>query len=240
MIIRIHYSPSYGERCKKHVLMSYKMETKRIGWFKQFIVPSTIWYQKINVSADEDTDGKTDDTTVDDTDGEPQMQSTYLYYKLLELVDNESKSELDNLKNDLNVMADHNHVGWKELTTRDIPKEITNEYEIVRQDKVPNAIESRYSHLELLQHSGVSAQFVSTKFYDYNEYLPQLVLLAHTVDDDFQKSIQKIFVIDKKTNIGRISDEKEEKRSCDGVMVYRRGPVKLLSRCQSKCENDYS
>eukprot|EP01083_Nonionella_stella_P097694 274595_1 len=110
---------------------------------------------------------------------------------------------------------------------------------LVRQDLVPNGITCEYTENDL-NHNATNAKFEGTKFYDLNQYLSKLSLLAQIVDDPFQKSVQQIFNIDKETNIGHIkkrnSDQKEDD---EAFVVYKRGPVKLLSRARSKAETDY-
>ena len=57
------------------------------------------------------------------------------------------------------------------------------------------------------------------------------------MDDEFQKSVQSVFNVNKMSKIGSISadDEKSESVQCE----YRRGPVKLLKRARSKAQNEY-
>merc|ERR1712228_121894 len=112
-----------------------------------------------------------------------------------------------------------------ELTRWEIP----TEYEAARQDMIVNGIASRYTFDQLSTSSGTT--FNSPQFYDYNQYLSQLVLLAQIVDEDFQASIQEIYGIDKVSNKGKVED---------GIVEYTRGPVKLMDRARSKAQNDYA
>merc|ERR1712228_326911 len=112
-----------------------------------------------------------------------------------------------------------------ELTRWEIP----TEYESARQDMIVNGIASRYTFDQLSTSSGTT--FNSPQFYDYNQYLSQLVLLAQIVDEDFQASIQEIYGIDKVSNKGKVED---------GFVEYMRGPVKLMDRARSKAQNDYA
>merc|ERR1712228_639249 len=123
------------------------------------------------------------------------------------------------------AMADKQKDEWMELTKWDIP----NEYEAARQDMIVNGIASRYTHGQLSTSSGTT--FNSPQFYDYNQYLSQLVLLAQIVDEDFQASVQTIYGIDKVTNKGKVED---------GIVEYMRGPVKLMDRARAKAQNDYA
>merc|ERR1712228_1087042 len=110
-----------------------------------------------------------------------------------------------------------------ELTRWEIP----TEYESARQDMIVNGIASRYTFDQLLESSGTT--FNSPQFYDYNQYLSQLVLLAQIVDEDFQASVQKIYGIDKVSNKGKVASFDDEKAE-DGVVEYMRGAIKLMDR----------
>eukprot|EP01083_Nonionella_stella_P002406 6952_1 len=168
-------------------------------WFKQCLMTSTIWYRKCP------TDDATDST------------GTYLYYQLLTLVDAEAKNQLDALEEDLNVLAnkskDQNE--WNELVKWNYG---TTHSEQLRQDTIPNGITNAYPYSQLAACSDDT--FNSPRFHDYNQYLSQLVLLAHMVDDEFHKSVQNIVC---------------DVRDC----AYMRGPVKLKERATAKSEIDY-
>merc|ERR1719410_1511961 len=112
------------------------------------------------------------------------------------------------------AMADAQKDDWQALTKWDIP----NEYESARQDMIVNGIASRYTFDQLSASSGTT--FNSPQFYDYNQYLSQLVLLAQIVDGEFQASVQKIFQIDAVTNKAKLvsGDKKEEV----GIIEYMR------------------
>ena len=167
-----------------------------------------------------------------------------MYYELLKLVNTESQNQLKALDENINVLADKSKNDWNKLVKWDIP----DEYIIVRQDVIPNGIASQYTYNQLSQTSG--ANFNSPKFYDYNQYLSQLILLAQIVDEDFQKSVQDIFKIDKITNEATLScddhfggneNKMEEKdaETGDGEIKYVRGPVKLIERARAKAQTDY-
>ena len=96
----------------------------------------------------------------------------------------EKKRQLETLESNLNNLISSNKHDWNSLVSFDIK----NDYGIdeVRQDTVPNGIVSNHKIDDLVEHT--SAAFNSAKFYDFNEYLPKLVLLAQFVDDTFQKS----------------------------------------------------
>eukprot|EP00484_Ammonia_sp_Unknown_P023840 CAMPEP_0197035692 /NCGR_PEP_ID=MMETSP1384-20130603/13408_1 /TAXON_ID=29189 /ORGANISM="Ammonia sp." /LENGTH=1045 /DNA_ID=CAMNT_0042465783 /DNA_START=126 /DNA_END=3263 /DNA_ORIENTATION=- len=195
-------------------------------WLKQCVLPSTIWYQDISREDEE---------------------QHYLYYELLKIVSNESKAQLDKLAANLNVFAVQWPNDWSRLTKWNLP----DQYERVRQDVVPNGIVSTFTHGQLSESS--NALFNSPRFYDHNQYLSQLVLVAQMVDDSFHESVQQIFQINKLTNVGGINfaekaqfepvaydDQKQEKKHGDGVILYTRGPVKLMERAKYKAENDYA
>eukprot|EP01083_Nonionella_stella_P167848 565096_1 len=193
-------------------------------WLKTQIVPSTIWLTQI-----EENDGK----------------SPFLYYELLKFVDNQSVKELDILKRDFDKIADEDHENWKQLIHLYVDDK-RNPDDKVRQDIVPNGITSKFTKQDMIDAS--SASFDSIKFYDYNEYLSELILTAQMNDDAFQRSVQKIFNIDKSTQIGKIdmnqNDIDDEKHANpnrgDGVIVYNRGPVKTIGRARGKATSDYA
>merc|ERR1712087_389541 len=132
-------------------------------------------------------------------------------------------NQINNLEENLMKMASEQKEEWNELTKWDIP----NEYESARQDMIINGIASRYTFDQLSTSSGTN--FNSPQFYDYNQYLSQLVLLAQIVDDEFQASVQAIYGVDKVTNIGQVGSIDDEKKcDGDGAVEYMRGPVKLM------------
>eukprot|EP01083_Nonionella_stella_P078905 216203_1 len=184
---------------------------KRDWYFlKKCVISSTLWYKSIN--------------------------NRYLYYELLNLVNAEADRQLRKLDTDLNELANANREDWNQLTTWDLP----DDYDVVRQDLIPNGIVSRYTYNQLSESSG--STFNSPRFYDYNQYLSQLVLLSQIVDDEFQRSVQKMFNIDKVTRLGSIhtDDHDDEKLTGDGEILYLRGPVKLIERARYKAHMEYS
>eukprot|EP01083_Nonionella_stella_P268593 908112_1 len=185
-------------------------------WFKTCILSSTVWYKEVKIQKG--------DTT----------ETHYLYFELLNLVENESKNQLKKLEQDLDGLANKNRAEWDKL----VKWNCASQYVTARQDLIPNGITSRYTHGDLAEKSG--STFCATTFYDFNEYLSQLVLLAQIVDDEFQQSIQQIFRIDKVTHQGTLSSDVDEKTDRgDGLIQYKRGPVKLQKRAKYKAENDY-
>ena len=116
----------------------------------------------------------------------------------------------------------------------------SDKYKNPRQDIVPGGLKPKYSYSELLQRT--TSKFDAAKFYDLNQYLAELVLLAQIVDDEFQESIQNIFNIDKSTKMGHIGNNKEDEKEINDEsngIEYIRGPIKLMKRAKSKAENDY-
>eukprot|EP00484_Ammonia_sp_Unknown_P014897 CAMPEP_0197075890 /NCGR_PEP_ID=MMETSP1384-20130603/211839_1 /TAXON_ID=29189 /ORGANISM="Ammonia sp." /LENGTH=518 /DNA_ID=CAMNT_0042514739 /DNA_START=1 /DNA_END=1557 /DNA_ORIENTATION=+ len=208
------------------------------------MLSSTIWFKDISAKQDDEKKDETDEVKNDDAaaadkDDEKQRPSL-LYYELLKLVQAQSDDELKALEKNLDVLKRQNVNDWHQLIEWDIP----DQYEVVRQDLMPNGIKAKYSDKQLYEQGSSSATFHANRFYDYNEYLPQLVLLAHIVDDEFQKSVQNIFSIDKKTNTANLNardpdDDEKKAPGVDGVVTYSRGPVKLIERAQAKSENDY-
>ena len=129
-------------------------------------------------------ENKADDEKATDEKKAKSEENDYLFYKLLKLVKSEQLRQLETLESNLDRLISSNKHDWNALVTFDIK----DEYHIdkIRQDTVPNGIVSNHNIADLVQHT--SAAFNSSKFYDFNEYLPKLVLLAHIVDDKFQKS----------------------------------------------------
>merc|ERR1719242_2179469 len=170
-------------------------------WLKLCLLPSMIWYKDIS-STDDD---------------EPH----YLYYELLKLVNVEAMNQINNLDENLMKMSEKQKDDWLALTKWNIP----NQYDSARQDMIINGIASRYTFEQLSTSSGTT--FNSPQFYDYNQYLSQLVLLAQIVDEEFQTSVQEIYGIDKVSNKGKVAPFDDEKLK-DEFVEYMRGPIKLM------------
>ena len=119
---------------------------------------------------------KNDEQTINlDQDKSKKNNVQYLYFELLKIVNDEAQNQLNKLEQDLNILANENTNDWDKLVKFDLP----SKYPKVRQDVVPNGIVSQYTYQQLAESSG--ATFNSPKFYDYNQYLSQLVLLAQIV-----------------------------------------------------------
>ena len=132
-------------------------------------------------------------------------QEVSFFDRLLDIVQVKSKENLQNLENDLNVLINENKQGWNELIKWDMN---CDENDFIRQDKIVNGIVSTYSESDLIHNA--SSTFNSKKFYDYKDYLPKLVLLAHMVDDEFHLSIENIFNINKKNGIGYLTSNSNQ------------------------------
>jgi len=202
-------------------------------WLKVCVLPSAIFYREVKIESSEQKSKKKKKKKK--ADGPPN----YLYFELLKLVEEESRNQLSKLEQNLNVLAEQYPSDWHALTTWDIP----DTYDRVRQDAIPNGLVSQYSKDQLSESS--NAAFASAQFYDYNQYLSQLVLVAQIVDDNFHQSVQAMFDIDKVSKRGiipfdRKPNEDEKQQVGDGVIVYSRGPVKLIERARYKAQNDYA
>merc|ERR1719242_1736122 len=182
-------------------------------WLKLCLLPSMIWYKDIS--------------------SKDNKEPHYLYYELLKLVNVEAMNQINNLDENMMKMAEKQKDDWLALTKWDIP----NKYESARQDMIVNGIASRYTFDQLSASSGTT--FNSPQFYDYNQYLSQLVLLAQIVDEEFQASVQAIYGIDKVSNKGKVPSLGDEKTD-GGFVEYMRGPIKLMDRARSKAQNDYA
>eukprot|EP01084_Bolivina_argentea_P300482 518135_1 len=159
-----------------------------------------------------DNDGKVNDNDakVNDNDGKVNdNDAKYLYYKLLEMTIMKESNLKQKLERDINVHKEKNINDWNKLISYDISEDkiiklkpisststststSTNSMTNIRQDNIPNGIKSQFSYDELMHKFPISSKFNSHKFYDYNQYLPMLQLLAYNVDDEFQQSIQMI------------------------------------------------
>eukprot|EP01083_Nonionella_stella_P140515 431006_1 len=181
-------------------------------WMKQCLIPSNIWLKSIN--------------------GE------YLYYKLLKLVNHESKHQIDILDKNISNDAAKDKEAWNELTTFEVDqsklRDLTDATNNVRQDNIPNGITAEFDR-KTLNHDATNESFDGATFYDHHQYLSKLSLLAEMVDEEFQRSVQKVFSVDKRTDVGRIRGEGDEVIEA----LYQRGPVKLMERARQKAENDY-
>ena len=160
----------------------------------------------------------------------------YLYYELLDLVKNESYKNLEQLDSDLNDLINNNRNGkkdWNSLISWPVNyfDIIDVEYKNIstlRQDCIPNGLKSDYTENDVIPYA--SSSFNSRNFYDFNVYLPQLVLLSRTVNDKFQKSVSKVFNIDATSKTGFLKNNE---------IIYTDGPVKTYERAKQKAENDY-
>eukprot|EP01083_Nonionella_stella_P104191 298291_1 len=196
-------------------------------WIKNCIVPSTIWYRRIDIETEEKAKGDQDQNV------------RYLFYKLLDIVDFESKNNLAKLQQDLNELANENPDEWKQLTQWDLSKSAN----VPRQDCVVRGIESRYTYTQLLLYVG--AKFDAFKWNEVTQYLGELILLAQMVDDAFQSSVKTLFNVNGITGFGTVDSTDDAKANADehtlvGKVKYIRGPVKLIERCISKTEDKYS
>lgn len=122
-------------------------------WLKLCLLPSTIWFADI---------------------AKDTKEPKYLYFEILKLVDIEAMNQLNKLEENLNKMAEEQKDDWHALV--EWKADIKNEYDVARQDVIFNGISSQYSYDQLLVSSGTI--FNSPNFYDHNQYLSELVLLA--------------------------------------------------------------
>ncbi len=161
---------------------------------------------------------------------------SYLYYELMKLIEGESNNQLNKLKEDMNVIANENNSAWKQLIKWDIP----DKYDKIRQNYIPNGIVPKYNYKQLAEHTDLAPTFNVFSFYSHNQYLSELILLAQSVDNSFQQSVQKVFNIDSLTNIGIVEYEKKENQHTgDGVVEYIRCPVQSMKSAKSKAQNEY-
>eukprot|EP01083_Nonionella_stella_P227376 806796_1 len=78
-----------------------------------------------------------------------------------------------------------------------------------------------------------------------NGFLSEMILLAQSVDHDFQESVQNIFDINKATNRGDLTrsitkgGDDEKSAVTNGIVFYRRGTVKSIESARKKAISDY-
>eukprot|EP01084_Bolivina_argentea_P317816 551061_1 len=204
-------------------------------WLKQCMLPSKIWYFKTKKTA---------------------SATSYLYFKLLKLVQQQEKVQLTKLSENINQDASKDEVSFDTLVHWNVTKnkltklkqEKDGSKAYPRQDNIPNGIIAEYNKDDL-NYDASNADFNGARFYDHHQYLSNLSLLARMVDDEFQASVKQIFNVNKYDNIGVIKGiqrESEEIKLNDDdekyeqIMVeYTKGPVKALERARSKAANDY-
>eukprot|EP01083_Nonionella_stella_P009791 28053_1 len=197
-------------------------------WFRNCVLQSTIWYKEIDQG-----EGK----------GAKSDEKYCLYYELLKYAAQQESKLKETLSNGINATAENHEQDWNHLTNFDIVSDqLTSNVQsttLVRQDKVTNGVVSRFTYNQLSEEFTSSATFNCHRFYNYHQYLTRLALLAQNVDDEFHNSIQNMFNVHRDTHLGRISDVGDSKDNEEGVIMYKRGPVKLISRARSKAENQY-
>eukprot|EP01084_Bolivina_argentea_P318162 551712_1 len=185
-------------------------------WFKKYMLKSTIWLQ-INPEKDEQL-----------------SLNDLLVQKLFDI------TNIQSIKNSIKLkeMEKKFNLNWKSLVDFDIE---TKYDENPRQDDIPNGLIAKYSKEELSQNINPSTTFNALKHYDINQYLPNLVLICHMVNDEFQECIMDIFNINNatNTNICDFYNKDIENGDNENLITYRRGPIKQISRCKVKSENDY-
>ena len=159
----------------------------------------------------------------DSGDMEPILKRT-LFWELLWRVRKESKKQSDLLlKEKIDKIKQENPDQWNQLISYNVSTKWSKN---ARQD-VCKCIEPKYEKKELSEDKyPPSTHFSAKKHYDTNIYLNELLFRANILDDQFQRDMKFI--------TKEISEEME-----DDTITYRAGPVKTLTRSQTKVENDY-
>eukprot|EP01083_Nonionella_stella_P161336 528300_1 len=176
-------------------------------WFRQYMLKSTVWLQP------------------DPTAKEDDKLDSLLIKHLFRMSFAQSKINNGILKQ----MEEKFEADWKSLIAFDVE---TNYGMNPRQDEISNGLMAKYSKEELSQNINPSSTFNALKHYDMNQYLPNLLLLCHIINDEFQDCVMTAFGINATTNTTALNDT-------TNCIKYRRGPIKQLVRCRAKCENDY-
>eukprot|EP01084_Bolivina_argentea_P040350 74573_1 len=193
------------------------------NWLKRYFINSLIWYLPHPNAGngngnDYDIDG---DEAVGDNMNKV-LQKT-LFSELLERVRNESKKQSDRLlKEKISVIRRNKPNEWRELASYNVN---TKHSKNARQD-LCGCIIPIYTEQQLSENIyPPSTHFSAKKHYDTNIYLNELIFRANIMNSLFQKDIKLI--------------TKEICLENNISVSYRAGPVKTLTRSQTKVENDY-
>lgn len=176
-------------------------------WFRENILSSSIWFE----------------TTENDK---------YLYEKLMALVDKISMNEQIILKNELlkNIQSESDskeeEMYWNKLKAFEYQIN-DNRSSMLRQNAhfgyeqwSKEGLQPLHS-LKSLDEQSKSAGINMSQFYDNNIYLDRLMLIAHFIDNEFQRQIKQMM------------------ENVNGCKVQR-GPLKTIERCLIKTETDYA
>ena len=187
-------------------------------WLKTYFINSMIWYMphpnNHNIEKNEIID--------DDNNMETVLQST-LFWELLVRVRKESKNQSDKLlKDKIDKIKIEKPNEWDQLISYNVSTKWSKN---ARQDIV-GCLTPKYNKYDLsIDKYPPSTHFSAQKHYDKNIYLNQLLFQANILDKEFQHDMKRI--------TKQISDKNSIK------VIYRAGPVKTLTRSQTKVENDY-
>jgi len=216
---------------KKCAYIINNKTTKNWYFFKTYIMSSTLWYRDAKaVGWDAMFEDEEDVEEEEKKKEDEENKEEYLFYELLKIVNDGFEEKIKKkLQKPFKQIAEENPDDWKALVSYDIESTLESR---CRQDLVPNGVKPDYTHNELTRYVASSTSFNAYQHYDVNEYLSKLLLTAHTVDEEFHESIQKIFQIDLQTNFSKIETLNN--------MEYQKGPIKLITRCKAKAETDYA
>eukprot|EP01083_Nonionella_stella_P307226 1079064_1 len=195
-------------------------------WLKFQFVPSLIWYfPNPNHQPQPMDEAKTNDDA--DDCGEEQVKKvlkTTLFNELLERVRAESKKQSDLLlKEKIDQIKKDKPSEWNDLISYHVN---TKHSSNARQDLCGCLIPKYDKDALSAEKYPPSTHFSAQKHYDTNMYLNELIFRANILDSAFQDSM--------KQNTKEINEATE-----NSSVEYRAGPVKTLTRSQTKVENDY-
>eukprot|EP01083_Nonionella_stella_P280153 952922_1 len=146
-----------------------------------------------------------------------------LFCELLHRVEMQSKKQSDLLlKDKINQIKSTQQEKWNALIEYNVI--VDNSDRNARQD-ICGCLMPKYTKSDLNKY-GSSTHFSPTKHYDKNIYLNELLFNANIIDNLFQKDVKML-----------INDIHSENQHIN--VTYRAGPLKTLSRSQTKIENDY-
>ncbi|ETO31745.1 hypothetical protein RFI_05374, partial [Reticulomyxa filosa] len=114
---------------------------------------------------------------------------------------------------------------WQKITEYQYKNPVYRGKQQIRQDAIPEGLQCDVESTELQQVSLMSKSYnYDAKYeYDYNNYVSQLCIRAHSLNEPFQEAVQTLF-----------KDQLEKK-----LVKFTAGPVKTVQRVREKAFNYY-
>mmetsp|Transcript_38958 Transcript_38958/g.63691 ORF Transcript_38958/g.63691 Transcript_38958/m.63691 type:complete len:1180 (+) Transcript_38958:2-3541(+) len=194
-------------------------------WLKQYFLPSLIWHLPHPDNEDDGDDNKDNDDNNNNESLDATLKKT-LFWELLHRVRAETQKQSELLlKAKIDGIKQESADDWLALTSFDVAPGVAVDARGVRQDTC-GCLSPQYTESELSEtRYPPSTHFSAKRHYDTKLYLNDLLFRGNILDADFQAAVKRASKA--------IADEIGVKCS------YRAGPVKTLTRCQAKVENEY-